>query len=189
MSNNSLSSVTPLNGFSKNFDDINLSEVSNYSLISMATPQGQNEALERAIIDTYETTLPTVGSFTKSAISETRFLGLQTDQCFVLFKYTGVDAVNELREKTTDNAYLCDQSDSWAMLRLDGERSRQVLERICPLDLHSTVFQENAVLRTMMEHLSVIIIREGLNRFLLLSPRSSATSFLHMVLTAIENTD
>lgn len=188
MSNYSLSSTTPLNGLSKNFDRISVSEVSDHSLVSMATAQGQYETLEKAIIDTFETTLPIVGRFTDSAVNETRFLGLQNNQCFVLLKNTDIDALDELKEKTANTAYLCDQSDSWAMLALDGERSREVLERICPLDLHPSVFQENTVLRTMMEHLSVIIIREGPDRFLLLSPRSSAQSFLHMVLLAIDNT-
>ena len=38
-----------------------------------------------------------------------------------------------------------------------------------------------------MEHLSVIILRDGADSFLLMSPRSSARSFLHAVELSVVN--
>jgi sarcosine oxidase subunit gamma len=61
------------------------------------------------------------------------------------------------------------------------------LERICPIDLHPQAFAVGAVARTLMDHLNVIILREGGDTFLLMSARSSARSFWHAVETSIRN--
>lgn len=83
--------------------------------------------------------------------------------------------------------FLNDQSDSWMMLRMSGTRCRQALERICPLDLHPDMFELDDVARTVMEHLSVVILRESEDGFLLLSPRSSARSFVHEIEVSVTN--
>jgi len=83
-----------------------------------------------------------------------------------------------LAQELATTAAVTDQSDSWVVLEVSGERSHDVLERICPIDLHDSQFPDGAVARTMMEHLSVIVVRSS-NRFVLLSPRSSADSFRH----------
>lgn len=83
--------------------------------------------------------------------------------------------------------YSSDQSDAWVMLSIDGPRSRRALERVCPLDLHPDVFPLGAVARSLVEHLNAIVLREGENAFLLLSPRSSARDFLHEIETSIRH--
>ena len=79
------------------------------------------------------------------------------------------------------------QSDNWVGVRISGTRSRDALERICPLDLHPDVFGIDQVARTVMEHLGVIILREDKDSFLMLSASSSAKSFLHAIETSIHN--
>lgn len=110
-------------------------------------------------------------------------LGMQVDQVWLF----GASA--SAGEWCRDGVYLSDQSDSWAILQLedqaDGERVRQMLERLCPLDLHPDGFPVGRVARTQMEHLAVIIWREASNHYLLMSPRSSAGSFLHALQTAL----
>lgn len=81
--------------------------------------------------------------------------------------------------------YLNDQSDSWVMLRVAGAGVRRALERLCPLDLHPDAFAPGAVARTVMEHLAVIVLHEAEDTFVLLSPRSSAASFLHEIETSV----
>ena len=70
---------------------------------------------------------------------------------------------------------------------MSGTGVRVALERICPLDLDDQAFPEGRVARTAMEHLSVIILRDGPDSFLLMSPRSSARSFRHAVELSVEN--
>ena len=189
--NFTLTAQTPLNGFSRSFDGIEVAELQGYSLVSMAMPEDQKVTLKKHIKDAYKTELPEVGKFTVSGVDNTHILGLQLEQNFLLFEnsdvYTNGNAVMHVQEKTKDAAYLSDQSDSWAMLTISGENARAALERVCPIDLHPPTFSTFSVTRTAMEHLAVIIMQTSENEFLLLSPRSSADSFLHMVLTSIEN--
>lgn len=183
-----LSAQSPLNGFNQSFNGIEVSELSGYSLVSMAMPEDKKAALAKNI---KSADLPEVGKFTTSTVDNTRILGLHQEQNFVLFEnesvYANNQAVEYLQAKTKDAAYLSDQSDSWVMLKLSGEKTRAALERVCPLDLHPPTFSTFSVTRTAMEHLAVIIMQTDENEFLLLSPRSSAESFLHMILTSIEN--
>ena len=113
---------------------------------------------------------------------------MQPDQVFILFAPPHPDrAVETVRAALGPAAYVTDQSDSWAMLRIAGAGIRAALERICPLDLDDEVFPQGRVARTAMEHLSAIILRDGEDSFLLMSPRSSARSFLHAVELSAEN--
>lgn len=198
-----LEAQTPLNGFSQSFDGIEVSELMGHSLISMAMPNDQHSDLAKNIKSAYDTDLPEVGKFTISSVDNTRILRFQQDQCFVLFEnedvYKSVNAVNHIQEKTKHSAYLSDQSDSWAILKLSGKNVITALERVCPIDLNSSshhsshsslqsqTFGPFSVTRTSMEYLSVIIMQTDENEYLLFSPRSSADSFLHMILTSIEN--
>jgi len=186
-----LEAQTPLNGFSQSFDGIEVSELLGYSLVSMAMPDDQRSTLEKNIKAAFRTDLPEVGKFTISDVDNTHILGLQQEQCFVLFENTGDNAVNIIQEKTKNAAYLSDQSDSWVMLKLSGVKTRSALERVCPINLHpnssSSSFGPFSVTRTAMEYLAVIIMQTDADEYLLLSPRSSADSFLHMILTSIEN--
>ena len=186
-----LTAQTPLNGFKQKFDGIEVSELQGYSLVSMAMPADHKTTLKKHIQEAYKTELPEVGKFTVSAVDNTHILGLQLEQNFLLFEnsdvYANGNAVAHIQEKTKDAAYLSDQSDSWTMLTISGENVRSALERICPIDLHPPTFSTFSVTRTAMEYLAVIIMQTGENEFVLFSPLSSADSFLHMILTSVEN--
>ena len=97
------------------------------------------------------------------------------------------DPLSPAMKAVSGTAWATDQSDSYCLLRLEGARSREVLERICPLDLHPGAFALGAASRTAMEHLGVLLIREEAEQYLLMSARSSALSFLHAVQTSIQN--
>ena len=107
---------------------------------------------------------------------------------FILFEAPDPDrAAETVGDALGPAAYVTDQSDSWAMLRIAGAGARAALERICMLDLDAAAFPEGRVARTVMEHLAAIILRDGPDSFLLMSPRSSARSFLHAVELSVEN--
>ncbi|MEB8433413.1 hypothetical protein OO007_14325 [Cocleimonas sp. KMM 6892] len=196
----------PFDGFSQQFDGINVSELLGYSMVSMAfssnsSSQDKKPALVENIKAAYDAELPEVGKFTTSAVDNTRILSVQQDQCFVLFEnetvYQNCTAVAHIQEKVKDSAYLSDQSDSWAMLKISGSNTRAALERICSINLQpssdASGFGPFSVTRTSMEYLGVIIMQVNEpvagaeDEYLLFSPRSSADAFLHMILTSIEN--
>jgi sarcosine oxidase subunit gamma len=182
-----LSAVTPLGGLRRDLAGTSLAEVSGKALVSIAIPLGGEAAMAKAISGAYGVVPPAVGRSAGSKDGAARFLGLQSDQFFLLFDYSGDRAVEVVSEKLGEAGYYTDQSDSWAMLRLAGPRSLTALERICPLDLDVTAFPPGAVGRTVMEHLGAIVLREAEDAFLLLSARSSARSFLHAVETSLVN--
>jgi heterotetrameric sarcosine oxidase gamma subunit len=182
-----LSAVTPLGDLRRDFAGTSLAEVSGKALVSIAIPCGGEVAMAKAVSGAYGIKPPAIGSSAESRDGAARFLGLQSDQFFLLFDHSGDRAVEVVSGKLGDAGYYTDQSDSWAMLRLAGPQSLAALERICPLDLDVTAFPPGAVGRTAMEHLGAIILREPEDTFLLLSARSSARSFLHAVETSLVN--
>ena len=103
------------------------------------------------------------------------------------FAYDSDDAEANLAEKFNAPAYFTDQSDTWGMIRVSGERSRDVLERICPIDLDPNVFTLGSVSRTVMEHIGTIIFRDGDDSYVLLTMRSFSRSMLHAIEVSVKN--
>lgn len=185
MSETGLKATSPLDGFSLREPGISLAEVSGLAVIAISAPKSGEAALETALQSALGLAWPLTG---RSSVSEKhRLLGLSRDQAFLLFPHEGAGAENVVATGIAEAGYLFDQSDAWAMLRLQGPHSRAALERICMLDLDDAAFPDGAVSRTLMEHLSVIILREARDRYLLMSPRSSAGSFLDAVETSVRN--
>jgi len=179
---------SPLASYHREFDGVTLCEVSGLALVSVAVPLGARQELTNAIESAHGIPLPDVGSSNYSEAGNVNVLGMQPDQLLLAFEYDGDDAVAAVRNRLGNTGYYSDQSDSWAMLRIMGTGCHRALERICMLDIDPGAFPVGAVARTTMEHLGVIILCEGADSFLLLSPRSSAGSFLHAVETSLINT-
>ncbi len=187
MSELSLNAVSPLNGYHREFEGVSLVEITNKALVSIATPIGGEAKLAGAIRKAFNIKIPQVGSSTKSEKNEAILLGMQPDQLFLYFDYSGDNADTFISQQLKNTGYYSDQSDSWAMVCLTGPKARSALERICPLDLHSDAFGEGKVARTVMEHLGVIIHRVAGDAFILFSARSSVRSFFHALETSIVN--
>ena len=185
MADMTLTARPPLGGFAHDFGEANLAEITDHALVSLATPNGGEKALDATLKKAFKCALPAPGQSTASG--KMRVLGLQRDQVFLFFAHDGDRAMEAVAGKLGEAGYYTDQSDSWVMLRLAGPMSRSALERICPLDLHPDVFTVGTVSRTVMEHLGTIILRDGEDSFVLMSARSSAKSFLHAVETSIRN--
>jgi len=182
-----LTASSPLGGLEMQYAGVLLSEITDLALVSIAIPLGGRAALEREMAVRFNVGLPACGQSTVTTDGMYQFLGMQIDQLFALFEYSCNDAVSIISNELGKTAYYTDQTDSWAMLRIAGPMTRMALERICPLDLHPDRFSQGSVARTTMEHLAVIILRTDQDSFTLMSPRSSASSFLHAVETSIEN--
>lgn len=179
MAEYSLTAQSALKGLDIEKPGIRMTEGSNLALVSMAVPVNGEQKLSEVINSAFNIALPDIGSSISSNTERARFYRLQLDQYFVQFQNEGDRAVDVIRKYVGDAAYLCDQSDSWVAIHLSGFNSTVLLERICTLDLDLSVFPAGSVARTSMHHLAVIIIREDIDSFMLLSPRSSAESFLH----------
>ncbi len=185
-----LQALTALDNFSEETNGVAVSEVTDLAIVSIAISPVNDKAFAAALKKGFKTARPDVGQFTHAKTANTKVLGLQRDQLFILFDYEGDRAVEEVAAKINSSkqlAYLSDQSDSWVTLRVNGDNCLEALERICPIDLHPSAFPVGSVARTSMEHMAAIIIHESQGSYLLLSLRSFAESFLHAVTTSIKN--
>ena len=179
----------PLGGYAETLGRVTLAEATGLALVSAAVPNGGDEAFAAALAEGLGATRPAAGDSVAGDRYGARLLGMQPDQLFILFEAPDPDrAAETVADALGPAAYVTDQSDSWAMLRIAGAGVRAALERICMLDLDDAAFPEGRVARTVMEHLAVIVLRDGPDSFLLMSPRSSAGSFLHAVEVSVENT-
>ena len=170
------------------YGGINLSAAQPPAIVSIATPNAGDAALAAALQSAYGIELPAVGRAAVASRDSATFLRHAQDQMFVLFNDPATGKPTDtVRDALGETAYLTDQSDSWAALRIEGAQSRSALERICPLDLDAGTFTPGTVARTAMEHLGVIMLCEAADKYLLLSARSSADNFLHAVETSVRN--
>ncbi|TCL09927.1 sarcosine oxidase subunit gamma [Shimia isoporae] len=76
-------------------------------------------------------------------------------------------------------AAMTDQSDAWAVVRLEGEGAEDVLARLVPVDLRSSVFKRGHTARSMLQHMMVSITRVGDNAFQIMAFRSMARTLVH----------
>ena len=152
-----LTALPPLGGYDQAFGPNRLVERSDLAITSVALPQGQTLAPPSGA-----TAIPT-----------------GPDQVFLL---APMGAEHDLA-----GAYATDQTHGWAILDLSGPDSVSAFVRCCHRDLHPDSFAVGASARTVMEHLSVVILRQAKDGFRLMSPSSSAASFLHAVETSLQN--
>lgn len=83
-------------------------------------------------------------------------------------------------------AALTDQSDGWAVMRLEGADAVAVLARLVPLDLRAAVFGVGAVARSGLNHMMMILHRVTEDCFDIWVFRSMAATAVHEVTQAME---
>jgi sarcosine oxidase subunit gamma len=172
-----------LGGYACTFGDTSLTEITDIELISISMPLNGRDKLQTSVRALWAVDLPTPGSCVATLDGKTRLL-CQSPDSFLAFLS---DPPSHAMERLQGAGYTTDQSDSWVILRLSGPLCLPALERICPIDLN-TLSADNFA-RTTMEHLGVIILRQGPDDVMLLSASSSAGSFLHAVETSITNVE
>ncbi len=179
-----LSPTTPLDGFHTKIGGVSLTEV-NPEIFCISIPKKMGKQIEKETKRILELNIPIVGQSSLNKSSNIRLIRNSIDQFFILFENSSdVSAVMKPLEKYF---YITEQSDAWVGIKISGESSYSCLERICPLDLSSDAFAVNTAVRTLMEHLNVLIIKTSDASFLLLSASSSAKSFLDAVETSARN--
>ncbi len=153
------------------------------NIMSFAMPRGQKTAVAKGL-KTLGLSLPTAPKiFIKDGVY---IVQTQPDQWFFI---SDVPPKKQTEKQTLKQifalGYCTDQSHGWVGVELSGVDVLSVLERLCPLNLSQQAFAINSSARTSLDHLGVLMIRLGDNRFYLFSAASSAESFLHGIKTAI----
>ena len=86
---------------------------------------------------------------------------ISPDQAMLVFEHAAADAAQVVSDAMKGTVYTTLQTDAWVVLTLAGGNARAALERLCPLDLHDSVFAVNSAARTVMEHMGAMILRES----------------------------
>lgn len=174
-----------LGGYALDLGEVAVAEVTDISLVSIATPLGGGDALASAVQAAWGCALPAPRGTSASPDGSVTLIFSTPDQILAILP--GVDglAVTDVAAKLGDAGYYTEQTDNWVGLRVSGAKAITALERICPLDL--SLMPVGGAERTVMEHLGVFIMREAGDRFLFLSGSSSAKSFLHAVELSMRN--
>lgn len=146
-----------------------LSEVVPLQVTLLSPYKNKRKHLSIALRAAYGVALPAVGR--SSAKAGVRCIWFGLDQVMLF----GAEPDKSLAKF----AAIVDQSDAWAFVRLEGELAESVLARLVPVDVRLAVFKRGYVLRSLLQHLNVTIIRVGVQSFEIIAPRSMAKTLLH----------
>lgn len=131
--------------------------------------RGQEGALSDALRAAHGVGWPQPGR--SEARGEVRIVWAGLDQSFLIG--TVPDA------RLGQHAAIIDQSDAWASVLISGTDAREVLARLCPLDLSPQIFKRGHSARSLLGHMQASIQREGADRYRLMVFRSMAGTLLH----------
>jgi len=166
-----------LGGLDRRIGDNRIVECADLALVSVARPLGDKGALEAALRAGFSLALPEPGR--SVATDETRAVWMAEDQTMLILGNGDADAEARVQSALKDAGYTTDQTGGWVILEVSGPDTLSALERICPIDLDASSFPDDAAARTLMEHLSVLLIHLGPERFWLTGASSSAASLAH----------
>jgi sarcosine oxidase subunit gamma len=84
------------------------------------------------------------------------------------------------------HAALTDQSDAWAVVRLEGPQAADVLARVTPIDLRAGAFGPGSTARTEVQHMQASITCLGENLYQVMVFRAFAETLVHDLKTAMQ---
>ena len=154
---------------------VSLTEDLPAAMTSIAPYAGQAKPLNAALQAAHGVDFPAIGRSTGKAGARMIWFG----QSMALLQ--GPVAAAELAEF----AALTDQSDAWAVVRLDGIGAADVLARLVPVDLRGQSFKRGYTVRTELAHMMASITRIGPDAFQVMVFRSMARTLVHDLKTAM----
>ena len=156
--------------------DFTLSEVDPGVMTSLAPYRGQDKALSGALKAAHGMAMPAANRSTGKAGA--RAIWLSRGQ--VVLVGPAPDAA------LSDLAAMTDQSDAWAVVRLDGPGGEAVLARLIPIDVRAKTFKRGHTARTDLGHMMASVTRVGDHAFQIMVFRSMAQTLVHDLKSAME---
>lgn len=154
---------------------VTLTEAPQAPIWAILPLRAQTAAVGTALQAAHGLPFPAPGSFHDAGPARIAWSGL--DQAFLI----GTAPAQTLAA----HAALIDQSDAWAHLALDGADSRDVLARLVPIDLSPAACPKGSARRTLLGHMSCLILHPGGAAFEILVFRSMAHSAVHELTRAM----
>jgi heterotetrameric sarcosine oxidase gamma subunit len=152
---------------------VTLTEVRPEAITSVAPLAGQGATVSRALEKAARAAFPAPGRWTGGDI---RIVWTGPDQAMVLGPRVA-----------PEGAAVTDQSDAWAVMRLEGEGAEAVLARLVPVDVRIGPFPPGHAARTMLHHMTCTLMRVGDRAFEIMVFRSMAATAVHDLATAMRS--
>lgn len=163
---------SPLNKMSDiKIGSLTLREVIWKNITTIQPLKGKEKITTKAINERFELNLPGVGKSISSQKNKIMWIGMNQ------FLFLG-DKI-EVKE-----AALTDQSDAWTILLLTGDKTADVMDRLCPVDTRSLVSGD--VIRSMIGHMTAIVEKTEVGCQLMVF-RAFAETLLHEVCNSMRS--
>lgn len=156
-------------------------EATDFELIQVMARRGQWSAVEQASKDSYGVSAPAKPQAVAATGATLIWSG--PDQFLILAPRGSVK--DKVQAAFAGKASLSEQSDARSLLTISGERARDMLAKVCSLDLHPAAFPAGAAAVTYIDHTSVNLWRadrDGQPAFHLLVFGTFAESLWHTLL-------
>ncbi len=165
---------------------ISLTELRGFDLVQVMARRGKGQIVAKAGKTHFGKQPPAMPKAVQA--NDATLIWSGPDQ-FLALSSGSPDAMGVLHEAFAGSASLSDQSDGRALLRLSGSRARDLLAKICSLDLHPKAFPAGAAAATSIDHTSVSLWRgengiDGAAVFYLLIFATFAESLFGTILDA-----
>ncbi len=168
---------TPLEGMEPlSLGKATLSELDLGRLTSIAPYRGQEAALSDALKEAHGMLAPAPNRATGKEGARAIWFG----QGLILLAGPAPD------ETLARHAALTDQSDAWAVVRLEGDAAADVLARLVPIDLRPYVFKRGHTARTELQHMMASVTKLGETTFQIMVFRAFARTLHHDLQGAME---
>lgn len=137
---------------------LSLAELGGFELVQTMARRGQWSATDQACREAYGKPAPARPQAVKAEGALLIWSG--PDQFLVLSPRAGGSAgMDRARLAFAGMASLSEQSDARSLIRVSGSRARDMLAKVCSLDLHSAVFPEWSAAATSIDHTAVNLWR------------------------------
>ena len=134
---------------------LSMAELTDFELVQVMARRGLWSAADQACKDAYGKAAPARPQAVEADGALLIWSG--PDQFLVLS--TRGSAVETARSAFAGAASLSEQSDGRSLIRISGARARDMLAKVCSLDLHPAVFPVGAAAATSIDHTSVNLWR------------------------------
>jgi heterotetrameric sarcosine oxidase gamma subunit len=138
---------------------LSMTELSDFELVQVMARRGQWDAVAKAGADAYGVAAVPIAPQAVEKANGVVLVWSGPDQFLVLLPSGEGDPIENVRSAFAGIASLSEQSDGRSLLRISGKRARDMLAKVCSLDLHPAVFPTGAAAATSFDHTPVNLWR------------------------------
>lgn len=134
---------------------VTMAELSDFELVQVMARRGQWGAVAQACTEAYGKAAPTRP---QAVTAQGALLVWSGPDQFLILSPRGA-AVEKARTSFSGMASLSEQSDGRSLIRISGSRARDLLAKVCSIDLHPAVFPVGMAAATSIDHTAVNLWR------------------------------